>query len=219
MIGILAFPRSGSTWMRYCVEFLSKKKTGYPGSPNPGDNPISEIINGMGVDTNAPSILYKTHNIKNFGPKQDKLIIIVRDYKEVIPRHLGLDNLMEKFINSTRGMSNPGVDYLKIVEQYDQLESEKLLVYYEDFISKPETELRRVLKFLDVDETHLQSFVENYEFHQKQGIKAYHGRSFTKGTGKSFWQDKIPSNTLNSMTIHLKKTNGPLFEKYLKRYA
>ncbi len=225
MTVLLAYPRSGSTWLRYCIEFLSKRPTGVPKSGNLGDNSICEKIPNMGVDTSKPSIIYKTHNIPGFNENYDKMIVIVRDYKEVISRHNKAKpkelTLRKRFPRDTRGMENEDTDYIKIIEQYDVLKEDKILIYYEDLMLHPRKVLAEVLDLLDVDYRYLDEFIKNYRSHQFNGVKSYHDKSYTFGAVKKlkYHQSKISPHILNDMTSLLKKRHAGIFDKYLKRYG
>jgi hypothetical protein len=220
---LLAYPRSGSTWLRYCIEFLSKRPTGFPGAKSLGDNPVCEKIAGMGVDLSAKPILYKTHNLKNFSKGYDEVIFVVRDYKEVVPRHYKSSqkkvSLLDMFNSHTRGSENPMLDYVKILEQYEKLERRKCLIYYEDLVTKPKETLMKIVEFLNIDKAHAKNFFDNFEYHKKQGIAAYHDTSFTQGSKNvKFHQSKIPKNVLAQMTKRLKSEHLGIFNRYLQRY-
>ena len=120
MTTLLSYPRSGNTWLRYCIEFLSKKPTAIPGSKNLGGNSICEVIPNMGVDIKAHPICGKSHNTLDLN-KKHKVIVLVRDYKEAIVRHykmLAKDTcaIKKQFLLATTGKSRSGVDYIKILE-------------------------------------------------------------------------------------------------------
>tara|TARA_Y100000034_G_scaffold117989_1_gene158173 strand:+ start:595 stop:1698 length:1104 start_codon:yes stop_codon:yes gene_type:complete len=87
---LLAYPRSGSTWFRYCVEFITKRRT---------NNSAEEM---MTWETNAglPRLLYSTHdyddpeyNLMNCNVKN---IILIRNYKEAIVSQM-LNTMVDAF--------------------------------------------------------------------------------------------------------------------------
>jgi len=131
-----------------------------------------------------------------------------------------LDDLKQRFIRETAGKSRKGVDYIKILQYFDELEENKILVYYEDLILNPREPIIKVIDFLGVDHTYVDEFFNNYDFHQAQGIKSYHGGSFTKGSkGKlKTHQESIPPAMLREMTESIKTRHGHIFDKYLTRY-
>ena len=218
---LLSYPRSGSTWLRYCIEFLSKKPTGFINSDNLGDAPIYKKIPSIGVvDEDEFSIIIKSHN-PDFKPTADfDLIVLVRDYKEAIPRHHKAkikSELFEMFSSDTVGSKNESVDYLKVIERYDCYEGNKILIYYEDLMTYPKPNILKVKDFLKIDDKYVNVFFQNYLFHKRQGIKAYHSFSMTKGNDLKFHQNKINKQTLANMTNLLKERNNDIFNNYLKR--
>jgi hypothetical protein len=81
---LLAYPRSGSSWLRYCLEFITKRRA--------GDSPLEQST----WDTMAeePRLIYLTHdwNDHGYGIYQHlddtsgmiKHILLVRNYKEAV---------------------------------------------------------------------------------------------------------------------------------------
>jgi hypothetical protein len=213
---LLTYPRSGNTWIRYCVEYISGRPSVYPESK--GDSPIGSRMN-IGVDLSLDPILYKSHNIQSVSDK--RLILVVRDYKEAIPRHQKEQkvlDLMSFFYSQTQGRHNSEVDYVKILQQFDSKQGNKLLVYYEDIVAKPKESLLSIFEFLDIH--HLtENFFDKYEEHQQAGIKAYHAESQTQGKKEhlKYHQSKIKKQHLVAMTAHMKKC-PVIYGRYLERY-
>lgn len=214
---LLTYPRSGNTWVRYCVERISGRPSVYPESK--GDSPIGSRMD-IGVDLSASPILYKSHNVPRTDDK--RLIVILRDYKEAIPRHqreqekLGL---MDFFYSQTKGRHNAEVDYIKILQQFDNHSGDKLLIHYEDLIMHPRKNLMSIFKFLNLQNM-VGSFFRDYEMHKAAGIKSYHAKSLTGGKRESlkFHQSKIDNSHLSAMTKHLKKNYPVIYSRYLTRY-
>jgi hypothetical protein len=213
---LLTYPRSGNTWVRYCVEYISGRPSVYPESK--GDNPIGSRMD-IGVDLSADPILYKSHNVQSVSDK--RLILVVRDYKEAIPRHQKEQKkrgLMDFFYWQTQGRHNPEVDYVKILQQFDGKQGDKLLVYYEDIIAKPKESLSSIFEFLDIHHLAVE-FFDKYEEHQQAGIKAYHTKSQTQGKKENlkYHQSRIKKQHLAAMTAHMKKY-PVIYSRYLERY-
>jgi len=171
---LLSYPRSGNTWLRYCLETLSgQKTTGYLNG--------RDIEKGV-LETNRgkPTLMVKKHdtiNIKN--NKNNKLILIVRDYKECLVRHKGgkysiIDNAPEPETNKK--------NYLKLLEFYERFEGKKLLVYYEDLILDLKPQLKKCVELLDVGvkEDTLNDFMMNLETHREKSLGLY---KFSKTKG------------------------------------
>lgn len=215
---LLSYPRSGNTWIRYCVECVSKKPTVYP-EGHESDIPIGARVS-LNVNLNDDPILFKSHNISSL--KDDNLILVIRDYKEAIKRHYLEQkelSLMPFFYSQAKGLSNKEVDYVKNIIQFDNYENNKLLVYYEDLIKFPEVILNNIFKFLDInDASNINDFFENFSFHKENGIKSYHAKSFTKGDVNKLKYHQINDNNANKMTLYLKDKFPKIFDIYLKKY-
>lgn len=218
---LLSYPRSGNTWARYCLEVLTKKPTSYPESV--GDNPIGERLE-IGVDLSAEHVAYKSHNISDTD--DIRLLVIVRDFKEAIPRHfLEIEGkpppFMQYFKSQTNGKTAKGVDYIKILQQYDDMVGPKRLLYYEDLIRYPYDTIKSLVSFFDqVVEAQFEAFWKSFDAHKKQGLNAYHATSRTEGNvAKLKWhQSKLGHQDIQLMISHV-KTNYPIiWDKYLKRY-
>lgn len=217
---ILSYPRSGNTWVRYIIEFLSKKPT--KGYDDKGDRALG-LKNNIGVDMKAPPIAYKSH--KEILNSADKIIVIVRDYKEAITRHgkesrqIAPDKMKAHFIRETQGKEYRGVDYITVLEAYDNHQADKLLVYYEDLISHPRREIKRICTFMDISDTYMHAFFNDLERHKKMSLKSYAAGSHTKGVNLHFHAANLNKNFVKFMTDHIKNKHPEIYKKYLTRYG
>lgn len=220
MFWLLSYPRSGNTFVRYCVEYISKR----PSVDHPS---IGKKFPELGVDLSAPVIMFKSHRWKpdNMGLEgADGLIALVRDYKECIPRHYKENpkhkkDLFNMFVSEVKGIDNEtGADYISVLQAYDQRIGPKHFIYYEDLILKPRQTIIKLAEFIGFKNDHLEDLLNNYDKHQKFGIKAYHAKSHSLGKDIKFHQKQLDKNILNKMTAHLKKVHPDLFQKYLTRY-
>lgn len=117
---LISYPRSGNTWMRYCLEFLSERPTMGVGV-NMRERPLGETFN-LGVNLEAAPIVKKMHYGK-IRKNIERCIMILRDPYYCIQRHTG--EIKEKSIKR----------YLRIIEEYDKFEGPKACVYYEDLLT------------------------------------------------------------------------------------
>ena len=220
MYWLLSYPRSGNTFVRYCVEYLSKHPTvDWPA--------ICERVGGMGVDMSKPVIMFKSHT---YNPKNhdiegcDGLIFIIRDYKEVIVRHnkegdRKFATVLDRFMAETVGVGNTtGADYIAALQAYDQRKNKKMIVYYEDLITNTKGVVTDIAKFMNLDNEYLKEFVNNIDKHKKLALTSYHSRSHTGGKDIKYHQKSIGPDVLLKMTNHLKAKYPDLFDKYLRRY-
>ena len=217
---LLSYPRSGNTWVRYILEFLSKRPT--QGYDHKTDVPLGARTN-IGVDLKAPPIAVKSH--RELGGKDDKLLVIVRDYREAITRHAKAgehktpEKMKKHFIQETGGKEHKGVDYITVIQTYEEFEGDKLLVYYEDLINKPTEQVERIIEFAGIDKRFLTEFLHNYEKHKAASLGAYSPGSHTKGTNLKHHSSALSSEFVSFMTAHVKKAHPELFDKYLKKYV
>lgn len=208
---LLSYPRSGNTWIRYCVEYLTKQPTiGYmrPRSASWDMKCIGSFVD-LGVDLDADNILFKRHALDCLHEDVDKLILIVRNYKECIVRHMNV-----KSIKPTPLIES---NYMELIKYYDQFVGEKTLIYYEDFIVDIKPILEQLLTLLEYDDSHLKSFIKNLEQHKTQSLALY-GSTITKGKKALFHSCKLGEELSQMWDKYLIDNYEQLFVKYLKRY-
>lgn len=220
---LITYPRSGTNWFLHCITTLMKDPTTPDTSPSKVqrlENYHSfEIIEAM---TGAPW----THT---FAPKKDKIIMLIRNYKECMLRHFNGDPLIvidhltndEPYPKQLRFFSN-----LQHFELWP--ENNRLLIYYEDLLTDPEQVLTNALVFLDLPLTHLEHFLENIEAEQTKMRSQYneaHERTHLPGVGSQsegkdllYHSKKVPEALLTTMESIAYQRAPKLYQKYLKRY-
>lgn len=205
---LLSYPRSGNTWIRYIVEYLTKKPTiGYTikGSA-PWDIKCLGSFIDLGVDLDADNILVKRHALNYLHEDVDKLILIIRNYKEAIVKHVGKPlniNLLAQ------------ANYMDLIQYYDQFASDKVLIYYEDLITDVKPILNQLLTLLEYDDSHVESFMKNLEKHKIQCLDLY-GYSSTRGKVAIFHSHKLGEELIRLWDEYLMKHHEELFVKYLQ---
>tara|TARA_R110000796_G_scaffold58413_4_gene134860 strand:+ start:15680 stop:16327 length:648 start_codon:yes stop_codon:yes gene_type:complete len=199
---IINYPRSGSNFLHYCVENL------------------------FNID------IWKNHGQSpEFWQKERyPSIFLLRNYKECVPRQLGctkrgneydLESIKSHMRNANATKDTKTFDYIKVLKYYDELEKEKLLIYYEDLISNTENELKRLVDFMNGlgFKTELfNDFIINLEKHRKESLKRYTPTSSSGGNVKIFHSKNIRDKDKNSLDKFLQKTYPNLWDKYLKIY-
>ena len=203
---LLSYPRSGNTWLRYCIEVLTNKRTiGYLSSDDKDSGVLPKNR------TNEEPILIKRHETSDI--KEGKLILIVRNYKEVIIRHNSVKTIMEDYSSNNR------VTYLKLLDFYHTYKGKKMIVYYEDLIGDLKNTIEKVLNFLglEVGFDSIDDFFSNIEEHKLKSLSIY-GESKTKGKTTIYHSSKLTNDELIEWDNFLLKNNKVIFEKYLKRY-
>lgn len=222
-ISLLSYPRSGSYWLTYIIERLIGLEVGGSLTGFKSSNPVK---------------ITKTHgNTKswweNFTKGRDSLILIVRNYKECIPRHLNLkkDDL-KAILTDLQGASplESGIentDYIADLKLFDSLEYNKLLIYYEDLITDPSGQILQVIEFLKkykvrIDDRRLQLFLERYEHHVRASLSLYRkiNNPVTAGSQDKllFYSKFLSDDIKHTLDNHLTKNFPEVTERYLSRY-
>ena len=224
---LLSYPRSGNTWLRYCVEVLTNKPTFAGINREAGIFDKAPVLSLIGkMDKNANDyILIKRHHFKpeNESFDVDKVVFIIRNYKECIIRHAELEiNPNINTLKSEISGQIDTVDYLGLIKAFDKFNGKKLLLYYEDLIINPKKTLEDLLIFLEIEnfENKLNKFIYNLENHKNNSIKIYslQGESHTKGQHLSFHINKLNSEQRILWDKTIREKSEKLYEKYLKRY-
>lgn len=156
--GLLSYPRSGNTWMRYCLEFMSRRPSNGWGRVNLREEPLGSTFN-LGVDLDARPIVQKLHSAKTLrAGTYTRLVVILRDPLYSIPRHTG------KIEVDQRGVKTFDDMLIGIAE----FEGDKLIVEYEEFIRRTVHVVDRVCRFLDVPLDRLEEFEKTLKRHRIQ---------------------------------------------------
>jgi len=208
-IFLLSYPRSGNSWIRYFVEFISERPT-LGCSSNPDDVPLCtnslEDNPLLNVDLTAEPVLFKSHGEGLESPAQNKLLFITRSPAIVIKRNCGY-------------FSRKGIyDYYKLLSVFDRWEGQKLYIKYEELMLSPKENLQKICTFLDAKQELMDSFLANYENHKKISIRLYSDvKSGIPPKGKSKTKGKITNPPKTSAFIF--KLVLLLFGKYYyKKY-
>jgi len=191
---LVSYPRSGNTWVRFILEWVS-------GRPSKGlssiDKPMHQRISGPLTHVNGETIIQKAHWVKNIKNKKGKLILIIRNPLEVILRH-------------TKKLDNKDIDWymslIKIYEEWDH--KNKIILYYEDLINEPKTEIKKIIKFMDLDLNKLDDFMGSYDEFFDLSVNYYNN----KGEGNT---SKTKGKFLVYHSLDLKKEDITNFKNYV----
>jgi len=217
---LLSYPRSGNTWLRYSIECITKKPTiGYldPLSAKFDRNPIGHFVD-IGIDKGANNIMTKRHAVEMIDEPIDKLIIVVRDYKEVIIRHRKEAPNVSLLKDSCKS-DNSTHNYIQLIDYFDKFEGDKIMIHYEDIITDIKSVLKKLVDFLEESDEHIEDFMNKIETHKINSIGIYGpGGSETKGKTLKYHSNKMTNEQKRKWDEYLKTNHSHLFEKYLKRY-
>ena len=186
--GIVGFPRSGNNWLRYLVEYFTKYITICEPMSTPMRKPLHLLCPSINSTNKTDDALWNTHGHEEavsdlLESVQGKYILILRNYKECIPRHVDDDYPFVHYDPSFKDTGKltdlnliiNGIDdhshsfsltyYLSLINRYHNYKGEKLLLYYEDLINKEtiKESLIKLINFLDGDVTLVDAFLDTYK--------------------------------------------------------
>ncbi len=220
---LLSYPRSGNTWTRYCIEYITKRPTGeipylFPIDLNSNhmNSPINNSFD-LGVDYKKFPVI-KLHSYNSLGSKIDfkYLVIIVRDYKECIMRQHSSYNLA---IADLEFPHNWYIDALKIYDNWDK--DKRLLLYYEDLMNDPFYVYNQIANFFGEGKETIENFINEEAEHKANGIwlySRYEMFSASKGTDIHFHAKKLTPEQIYELDSLCKNLYPEIFDLYLRRY-
>jgi hypothetical protein len=127
-----------------------------------------------------PIIIKRHEIIPNEIKDSDKVVFLLRDYKECIWN--SMDCKWEKF-------EPEFVKWWNLVKFFDNFEGEKLLLYYEDL---SEYWIHVLLDFLKVDDSGVTEFFENIEYHREKSFSIYKNTINTRnGEEPTFTEEEL----------------------------
>ena len=157
---ILSYPRSGNHLTRFFIELLSEIPT-FGCYENPNDieiykNIFPEKINfNIKTDYKKDDCFTKFHyppkNL-NINPNKNKLILILRNPREVLIRNNGFK------LNIT-GNSDSYNIYFQNIDYFNNFKGKKLLLYYEDIITNKINFINKLYEFLSLNNIEKKNYV------------------------------------------------------------
>jgi len=195
---LASYPRSANHWIRYIIEFLSQQPTTGEGNRN-HERKDPAIFKRLGQESHykqATPIAVKRHWVRKSDDRSSKMILIVRDYREVIYRHMdkAFSIFRLRILNKNIRMYND------LIQHYNAWPTDKIAIKYEDLINEPAPTITRLAQFIGKTEL-LEDLLQNIDEHQKCCVKMYDIRSGSETKGKS--------------TKYHSKKYSPRWERYL----
>lgn len=212
---VVSYSRSGMNWLRYSAEYLT-------GCPTPGHQRLLDPSNGE-------FLFDRAH--KGFVPidRYDKVIMVVRNYKECLVRHLSNEwqnaATVADFLEDKSALQ-PAYWYIYNLQAYEDFKGEKTLLHYEDLITQPISTLSKFLDFIDLSQKpkSLEEFESNLDFHKRRSISLYadNQESVTLGDTKQlrYHSEKtLTASEREDFDLYYQSHYPKLYSKYLTRYA
>lgn len=219
---LLSFPRSGNTWLRYCIEYTTQR-------PSFNRFNLKHNVNfPLGWSADFPiditkSPIEKVHILKELqrtqaNDKTDALILIVRNPKEALIRVAGKMVLMQAVMEDTCP-KNLEI-YFDALTIFDSWRSQKkLLVYYEDLLQNSQAVLESIVAFLNETTERLPEFLANYQVHKKKCLLIYKV-SASGGDDLLYHSKSLSQEERKNIDHWVQKKVPALWEKYLaSKYA
>lgn len=210
MIYIISYPRSGNTFVRYIVEFL----TGLPTKDLMAKKIVSREQSPLLFGNKKIFSAYKRHDFKGIR-KTDKIIFVYRNYKEVLVRH----NKNHRKITEQTMISNlldQDGTYYGLLKRYEKFTGKKMHIKYEELVKYPVKIAHDICTFINGNFNKVDEFRDNKDAHINKSLSFY-PRSETKGNLKI----KHSDNFKDLMPIWeklIKKHDPVIYKKYLSNY-
>jgi len=188
MITLLSYPRSGRNLLRHMLKCIDVE-----------------------VYVTHRAIIYEEWPLK----PHDKLIMLVRDYRESITRHLYSEKIVSaemigKLMGREFAVRDRASQYIENLVLFDLCQNEKQLIYYEDLINFGKKEFRKLSSFVNRDCEFL-----NWEKESDKSRQNYDSPSMS-GNNIDYHKQRIED--VEIMENLMRGTNSYIFDKYLSRY-
>ena len=208
---LASYPRSGTNWIRYIIESLS-------GKPTPGQTRLH---------TGADYVIDRAHKAYPVMHRHQKVILVLRDYRECLLRNsFGLWaelNDSRQFLEE-KVVLEPPHWYIDNLQAYDNFSGSKLLVYYEDLLSQPESAIPKIAQFLNFDPVTTEAFLSNLDHHKQQSLSLFksggHSSETEGDTMKASYHADMHISTeqKSAFDFFYMEKYPELFKTYLARY-
>jgi hypothetical protein len=211
---LVSYSRSGTNWIRYIIEYLS-------GRPTPGQQ---RLFKGKPKEF----FIDRAHCGFEVMHQYKRVMLVIRDYRECLLRHnqalWARINNVNTFLEDMT-VKHPPVWYIQNIRSFDAFTGDKLVLYYEDILSDPSSQIPELCEFLGFSRNSCNKFLEDLPAHAKKSVNAYTATTHTSETKQNptnfnFHASKnlTPAQRI-AFDEYYRKQYPDLFEKYLSRYA
>lgn len=230
---LLTEPRSGTHWLQASVQYFTKRRL----LPFEQDRILQKNLPMFGMNILNVTIddqlkpIFRTHCEKNMNEalgdittfsKQNKLIFLTRNYKEIFARHMRTRR-QKTFKKASIKLRHILEDYLNKIAFYEKWnKNNRLLLYYEDLISKPQETMQRIADFVEAPKERFQLYFDNYQHNRKQSLDFYQNHvifgSKSKGNKTESHSLKLSKAEKGKLDRIIFEKNSKLANRYLQRY-
>jgi hypothetical protein len=217
---ILSYPRSGNTWLRYCLEFLTQR----PSLSRIGlryflQQPLG-FSAGFTLDLGKQPFekIHCLREIVGSVTETDALIFIVRNPKETFARQGSKGLSLHASKLASKGYNRD--IYFDNIALYETWNAQRrLLIYYEDLLLLPQKTLATILTFLGESCDRLDLFMSEYEKHQTVCLELYKNARPTIND-VFYHSKKISSEDRCAVDAWISSHHPAYWDKYIKdRYS
>jgi hypothetical protein len=213
---LLSYPRSGNHLTRFFIELLSEIPT-YGANIGPGDVEIykntfpRDIPFNIKIPIDETQVYHKRHFPTNDYNNATKMIFLLRNPREVLLRE-------HKGEMKYDGAWNSFDKYFKCVDSYLEFKGDKILFYYEDLIEKRKKFIRKLYKFLNINNKEKLNYtIANIDFlydMSKQG----EGRAWggVNSNSKNFYYPNVSDEKKKVLNDYLKEQLAAPRYKFIK---
>ncbi|MEM9563685.1 MAG: sulfotransferase domain-containing protein [Actinomycetota bacterium] len=160
--------------------------------------------------------------------KYDRVLLVVRDYRECLLRHNAKQwseiGSVEAFLDAEGSFQWPGW-YIENIRSFHSHEGPKHLLYYEDLIDEPENSIREISEFLGLSERRTDSFLSDLDRRYARSVDAYTStghQALTAGRPRGGHQHHamlhLDARQMAEFDAYYRDREPDLFETYLARY-
>jgi hypothetical protein len=191
---LFSYQGSGSNYLRYCIEFLSKKPTQGPFRLIPHDQEF---------------ILMRSHYAFELS-KNEKVVILIRNPFELIFRENVLNNTKKELIDNMHTVCGR---YQSFIENYP----DSKIFFYEEVVNNFD-KIKELIKYYEIIlEEDINEFESNLEHHKMNSYKL--GNNFYSDKSNIFYSKNLSDeeyNTLQNIILTYPKDLIELLSHYFR---
>ncbi len=222
---ILTVQHSGSMWSLYSLHTMTKREIGDCNFYGPEKHiPIRDWHRfyhyNAGIDQTKDRI-YFAHSIERFNnaklplnKENDKLLIVLRNFKECFSSlRISPNQLIEILSKPKRNVFLQNlVNNLNLYESWSP--ENRLLVYYEDLLVRPQETFESMLAWLGEDSQSVHDYMQDLDTHKANCLHLYKTNKVIKGFANTKSKGQTVFYTKNVSTESLQTIDQLFAKKY-----
>ncbi|MCP5492326.1 MAG: sulfotransferase domain-containing protein [Chlamydiales bacterium] len=222
----LSLKRTGTNWTLAALQVLTNRYI-VPAENYPSrvDNKPNRNRLQLSLNESKPPF-YRTHYVdllESVCKEDNKLFIIIRDYRETTLRYLKQNKNKEILYHNYDYLVD---DYIRMLAYFEAWpEENRHYFYYEDLIEKPKETLKSLVEFLGESDADLESFMKHHDDYKNKVADSYHsmwhiiGGSISRGADVRYHASRAPVSLVAEIeNVFANSVPENLRSKYLGRY-